>query len=217
MPSEDVRRTMPLMDTVSNNTLDRRVARTDAALQDALVRLTEDRGFDGFGVADLCATAEVTRATFYNHYADKEALLDSMEQAILADLRVIQEGMADLSLPAILKSQAAHRPLPVLVELFDYLRVQSAFLHAVMGPGGDIRFAPRLRDSVCSELIQSVLHEKYRRDPSPFVNYYVAFFASAYLGIITRWMDTGMRESSQEMALIAMRLFFIKPGESIKL
>ena len=41
--------------------------------------------------------------------------------------------------------------------------------------------------------------------------------ASAYLGVITRWIETGMRESSEEMALIAMRLFFIKPGESIKL
>ena len=63
----------------------------------------------------------------------------------------------------------------------------------------------------------SVLHERYRNDPEPFVGYYVAFFASAYLGVITRWIETGMRESSEEMALIAMRLFFIKPGESIKL
>ena len=60
-------------------------------------------------------------------------------------------------------------------------------------------------------------HERYRNDPEPFVGYYVAFFASAYLGVITRWIETGMRESSEEMALIAMRLFFIKPGESIKL
>ena len=45
----------------------------------------------------------------------------------------------------------------------------------------------------------------------------MAFFASAYLGVIERWIETGMQESSEEMALIAMRLFFIKPGESIKL
>ena len=73
------------------------------------------------------------------------------------------------------------------------------------------------RDSLCTNLVQSVLHERYRNDPEPFVGYYVAFFASAYLGVITRWIETGMRESSEEMALIAMRLFFIKPGESIKL
>ena len=98
-----------------------------------------------------------------------------------------------------------------------YLREQGAFLHAVLGSGGDVGFGPRLRDSLCTNLVQSVLHERYRNDPEPFVGYYVAFFASAYLGVITRWIETGMRESSEEMALIAMRLFFIKPGESIKL
>ena len=98
------------------------------------------------------------------------------------------------------------------MELFDYLSKQGAFLHAVLGPGGDIRFGPRLRDSVCTHLIQSVLHEQYRNDPSAFVDYYLAFYASAYLGVITHWIETGMKESSEEMALIAMRLLFIRPG-----
>ena len=66
-------------------------------------------------------------------------------------------------------------------------------------------------------LVQSILHERYRNDPAPFVGYYVAFFASAYLGVIERWIETGMQESSEEMALIAMTAVFIKPGESIKL
>ena len=87
----------------------------------------------------------------------------------------------------------------------------------MLGPGGDAAFGPRLRDSVCTHLIQSVLHEQYRNDPSPFVSYYLAFYASAYLGVITHWIETGMKESSEEMALIAMRLLFIKPGEPIRM
>ena len=74
-----------------------------------------------------------------------------------------------------------------------------------------------MRDAVCTEIIQTILHERYRSDPSPFVQYYVAFYASAYLGVITHWIETGMKESSQEMALVAMRLFFIKPGDPIRL
>ncbi len=35
--------------------------------------------------------------------------------------------------------------------------------------------------------------------------------------VICRWIETGMEESSEEMARIAVRLLFIKPGESIKL
>lgn len=198
-------------------TEDRRITRSKKALRDALVVLMEERGFDGFTVNDLCARADLNRGTFYNHFHDKEDLLATLENEVVADLEGFQSQMRELGLKTVLAYRVKKRPLPFLVDLFDYLRGQGDFLHAVLGPGGDIRFGPRLRDSVCTYLIQSILSERYRNDPEPFVGYYVAFFASAYLGIITRWIEMGMRESSEEMALVAMRLLFIRPGESIRL
>ena len=196
---------------------DRRITRSKRALSDALIELMEERSFDGFSVNDLCERADLNRGTFYNHFRDKDDLLAQLEAEVMDDLDRLQAQMQNLTVRELLGYRARKKPLPLLVELFDYLREQGAFLHAALGPGGDVGFGPRLRDSVCTNLVQSILHERYRNDPSPFVGYYVAFFASAYLGVITRWIETGMQESSEEMALIAMRLFFIKPGESIKL
>lgn len=198
-------------------TVDRRITKSKRALRDALIQLMEERGFDAISVGDLCARADLNRGTFYNHFHDKECLLAALEDEVMDDLERFQEQMQALTVRSLMSYRARKKPLPFLVELFDYLREQGDFLHAVLGPGGDVRFGPRLRDSICTNLIQSILHERYRNDPSPFVAYYVAFFASAYLGVIQRWIETGMQESSEEMALIAMRLFFIKPGESIKL
>lgn len=197
--------------------MDRRITKSKRALRAALIDLMEERGLDAVSVNDLCARADLNRGTFYNHFRDKEDLLVALEDEVMADLDRFQAQMQDLTVRELMGYRVRKQPLPFLVELFDYLREQGDFLHAVLGPGGDVRFGPRLRDAVCTNLIQSILHERYRNDPSPFVGYYVAFFASAYLGIIQRWIDTGMQESSEEMALIAMRLFFIKPGESIKL
>ena len=196
---------------------DRRIARTQAALRDALISLIEQQGLDSISVGDLCAQANITRGTFYNHFKDKEALLASLEDEVISGLDVFQERMANLKLTELAKCVALKKPLPLLVELFDYLRSEAVFLHAVLGPGGDAAFAQRLRDSVCTNLVQSILHERYRKSTDPFVGYYVSFYASAYLGVIMRWVETGMNESSEEMAVIAQRLLFIKPGESIKL
>lgn len=196
---------------------DRRITRSKRALRAALIELMEERGFDGFSVNDLCERADLNRGTFYNHFHDKEALLATLEDGVMCHLECFQAQMQNLTVRELLKYRARKRPLPFLVELFDYLREQGDFMHAVLGPGGDIRFGPRLRDSVCTNLIQSILHERYRNDPEPFVRYYVAFYASAYLGVIERWIETGMHESSEEMALIAMRLLFIKPGKPIEL
>ena len=146
-----------------------------------------------------------------------EGLLAALEDDIMDDLENLQSCMQRLSLKDVLRYRVNKKPMPFLVNLFDYLREQGDFLHAIMGPKGDPSFGPRVRDAVCTEIIQTILHERYRNDPSPFVQYYVAFYASAYLGVITHWIETGMKESSQEMALVAMRLFFIKPGDPIRL
>ena len=199
------------------NTEDRRIARTQAALRDALVALVEERGLDAISVGDICVAADITRGTFYNHFKDKEALVDSFEDQIIAGLDAFQERMAKLSLPELAKCVALKQPLPLLVEMFDYLRSEGAFLHALLGSGGDAGFAPRIRDSVCTNLVQSILHKRYRESIDPFVGYYVSFYASAYLGMIMHWIETGMTESSEDMARIAQRLLFIKPGETIKL
>jgi len=196
---------------------DRRIIRSKKALREAVIELMEERGFEGFTVNDLCEQADLNRGTFYNHFRDKDDLLATFEKEVMDDLGILQDKMKDLNLSDIVIGQSRGLPLPFLVELFDYLRQEGDFLHAVLGPGGDVGFGPRLRDSVCTHLIQSILHEKYRHDPTVFVNYYVAFFASAYLGIIIRWLETGMQESSEEMARIAMKLLFIKPGEPIRL
>ena len=196
----------------SATSTDRRIARSKRALRSALIELIEERGLDDVSVNDLCARADLNRGTFYNHF-----LVTTLEDEVISELERIQEQMKDLTVMDLVRYRMRKQPLPFLVDLFDYLREQGDFLHAITGPGGDIRFAPRLRDSVCANLIQTILHERYRANPTPFVQYYVAFYATAYLGVIEHWIETGMQESSEDMALIAMRLFFIKPGESITL
>ncbi len=196
---------------------DPRIKRSKASLRAALIELMEERGFDSLTVNDICVKAGLNRGTFYNHYRDKETLLRSFEDEIFEELEVFQERMKSVRVKDIMRHRLSKKPFPFLVEMFAYLCEHGDFLHAVIGPGGDVRFGPRLRQAVCDDLIMSVLHERYRENPTPFVDYYVAYFASAYLGVIGRWIETGMKESPEEMAAIATRLLFIRPGESITL
>lgn len=200
-----------------NHNEDRRIVRSKRALRGALISLMETKGFEAITVNDLCSAADLNRGTFYNHFYDKEHLLATFEEEVLGDISHIRDEMSTLSVKEVMAYCITKKPLPFLVSLFDYFRSQGDFLHAVLGPGGDPGFGSRLRDSFCTTLIQGVLHEKYRNDPDPFVSYYISFYASAYLGVITHWIEMGMKEDSQTMALIAMRLLFIKPGEPIRL
>lgn len=196
---------------------DPRIARSRAALREAFITLVEERGIDGFSVGDLCTSAGLNRGTFYNHFRDKESLLASFEDEVIEGLGGVLAKFQSIKLRELAACSLTHRPLPMLVELYDYLREEGPFLHAMLGPGGDARFGMRLREAVCGRFVRSLLHERYQNDPSAFTRYYISFYSGAYLGVISEWIDSGMTETSEEMALISMRLLFIKPGESIKM
>src|SRR5436189_198695 len=65
--------------------LDRRVQRTRQLLQDALLAMVIEKGYDATTVQDIIDRANVGRATFYAHFPDKQTLLTSR----LEDLRVL--------------------------------------------------------------------------------------------------------------------------------
>src|SRR5438128_548573 len=56
--------------------LDPRVRRTRQWLQQALLDLMVDKGFDAITVMDIAERAGVNRVTFYAHFNDKFALLE---------------------------------------------------------------------------------------------------------------------------------------------
>jgi len=56
---------------------DPRIRRTRQLLHGALFTLMQTKGFDEISVHDITDTATVNRATFYDHYTDKFALLEA--------------------------------------------------------------------------------------------------------------------------------------------
>ncbi len=60
----------------SEEKLDPRVKRTRKLLEQAFEELLQEKGFQAITVQDITFRAEVNRATFYAHFADKYALLD---------------------------------------------------------------------------------------------------------------------------------------------
>ena len=66
--------------------LDPRVRRTRALLQDALRSLLREKRFANVSVAEIAERPTVNRNTFYAHYQDKFALLESIVRADLSRL-----------------------------------------------------------------------------------------------------------------------------------
>jgi AcrR family transcriptional regulator len=75
---------------------DPRMLRTRRLLQGALRGLLKSRSFENLSVQDIADAATVNRATFYDHYADKHALLEAMIATefhqLIADRHIRYDG-----------------------------------------------------------------------------------------------------------------------------
>src|SRR5438552_2676589 len=93
--------------------MDRRVQRTRALLQEALLALMTEKGYEETTVQDIIDRANVGRATFYAHFADKETLLTSRLEDLRNSLSERQRqapGSLGFSL-AMLEHARSHLPV----------------------------------------------------------------------------------------------------------
>ena len=83
---------------------DPRIRRTRKLLQGALETLMRTKSFDEISVQDITEAATVNRATFYDHYTDKYALLDALVAGGFHELLYERHLRYETGCPAALSS-----------------------------------------------------------------------------------------------------------------
>ncbi len=186
-----------------NQTVDRRIARTRLAIRDALVALIKEKGFDGLTVKDIVDRANLNRGTFYLHYKDKFDLLDQTEAGILTDLQRIFLNANSLQPGDLSRTD---QPLPLVIQLFEYVQAHADLMYAILGLQGDYSFLARIRRMVEQNLkLGTSLGYNADRFAVPR-EYLIAYILHANLGVIQAWLERGRQESPQEMARILFHL-----------
>lgn len=148
---------------------DRRVRRTRRALQDALLALILERGWDGFSVQDLCERADVGRSTFYTHFADKEEVVTSGLEELGRDLR------------AQLAGSGAARPLGFSRGLIEHAHGHLRVFRALVGRRSGHLVQGKMRELVhqlVQEDLAGLLPPGARRDGA------AAFLAGAFFELL---------------------------------
>src|ERR1700758_1050377 len=84
---------------------DPRILRSRQMLMEALVRLLIRKEFDGISVQEIADEATLNRATFYLHYADKNALLQAMTAARFRAL-IARRGLSFIDCDGALRAIA---------------------------------------------------------------------------------------------------------------
>lgn len=181
---------------------DRRIQRTRELLNEALMSLILEKGYDGLTVQDIADRANVSRATFYLHFKDKEDLLFSSMQTVYDAL---VEDLAEI-LPS--NSDA---PLDFWYDARDFIHVaeHADFYKVMFSERGVWSFITRVEDYLVDVYLATVLEPLMPSGSTPAIplKTLAHYHAAAQIGLIRWWVQNDLPYTPQQMAQIAYHLF----------
>jgi AcrR family transcriptional regulator len=176
---------------------DPRIRRTRNLLHEALRKLMLEKSFDDISVQDITEMATVNRATFYDHYTDKYALLDAMVAGgfhkLLDDRKVSFNG------------SCASAAGPVVLAACDYLVECHSSKDACRR---QTAFEPLIDAAIVSAIRRVLLDgATHVAAPSAFQPEMTATAASwAIYGAVKEWFNTANRPSAEATVPIILGL-----------
>ncbi|SDF60780.1 transcriptional regulator, TetR family [Lentzea fradiae] len=172
---------------------DRRVRRTHAALQCALIDLVEDRDLAQISVADVAEQAEVSRSTFYDHYRDVHELAEAACTGML-------DKLIDL-VTAIGSSPDNGDPVGSLQTFFATLAEHAGLYRSLLGPQGSARVIDHIRRRITAAALKTSTGKATTTADDPD-NVHAAFVAGALVGVAADWLQRDCAHTPSEMAAL---------------
>jgi AcrR family transcriptional regulator len=173
---------------------DRRVQRTRQLLEQALLALIKEKAFESISVQEIIDRANVGRATFYEHYDNKEDLLQSGFNGLEARLKERQrEALAR-------GSDLDERLFAFSHELLAHAHEHRDAFPAMVGKRGGAVIQHVLRKllvGLVREDVKSTVPKEGTGAVPPEA--IVQFLANGLFGLLVWWLNGRMRLSVEEV------------------
>lgn len=175
--------------------LDPRVRRTRQLLADALQQLMKTRSFEALSIQDIAEAATVNRATFYDHYPDKFALLECTVASRFQEL-LTKRGI-------FFNGTCLHAVRAIVLGVCDYLASLPA-----LECERQRQLEPHLESAVIAVVRAMILDGLRSHPPGEVVSpeMLAATASWAIYGGAKEWVKTLQRPSAEQAADVVMTL-----------
>jgi len=177
--------------------VDRRIAKSQEAIKNALIELMNGKNFDQITLQDISDRANVSRRTIYLHYTDKFDLLDKL---IEEHINKLEELFKELSEVDFITSGQA---------IFEYFQKNYLFFSTMLVGGGADNFrAQYVEFSV--ELLKGEVNTAEGKNKGLSEDIIVRFVSAAYVEVVEWWLKNEMpyppRVMAEQVGLLIKRI-----------
>jgi AcrR family transcriptional regulator len=167
--------------------VDRRIAKSQAAIKNAVIELMSEKSFDDITIQDIADRADVNRGTIYLHYTDKYDLLDKMIEEHIDNLRELCQSAADMTF-----KEGNY-------VWYEYFERNYLFFSTMLVSKGAPYFRSRFLELVVEEFKPEV-DIAGGKNKGLNEEVILQFFGSAVVGAVEWWFKNGMPLSAHAMA-----------------
>jgi AcrR family transcriptional regulator len=130
---------------------DLRIRRTHHFLQEAMIELITEKGFEAITVGDIAERAMINRATFYRHYQDKYDLVAKIfEEAanhLVTDTKPLHKGSDP--------GEKEENLREIWNQFFEHVAQHARLYRAMLGKNGSPWFAARMREHITRLILEN--------------------------------------------------------------
>ena len=174
---------------MKNNKEDRRVKYTKMVLKESLIDLLSKKDISCITIKQICEEADINRATFYTHYSDQFDLLRQIEAEFLQNVKAYITVFKQKKADAIL--------VDVLEGIFEYIKDNAKLCRLLLSKQGNLEFQKRIMMLIYDTNLVAKPNESLKKGEEEFV---YSFIITGCVGVIHKWLEEGMKQSSRVMA-----------------
>lgn len=179
---------------------DRRVMRTREMLQNALIELIGERGYDAITIQDIADRANVGRTTFYLHFKSKDELFISCHDAIVSKFHI--GPLHPLSREELLSPEAP----PGMASAYRHLEEARPLLYSIFQGRDSLLILRRIRDWN-AQGIESSLRTAFDEAQSHIpLDVLASYLAGAQVAFMQWWLEKRQPHTLQNLAKMLHRL-----------
>lgn len=170
--------------------MDGRIRYTKMVLKQNFLKMLRNTPLETMTVKELCAAAEINRATFYRYYDDCFSLMEEIEREMLDDLK---------------KLIAEQDSRSALQKMLAKIKENKEIYCLLCSDNGD-RYLTEKIIAVCykqTDLNMQRLYPNLMRTQREWI---YRFIAKGCSGILEVWINNGIKEPSEQVADFMLKL-----------
>lgn len=177
------------------NTDDRRAKRSRRLLKEGLLELMREKRFKDISARDVTESADLNRGTFYLHYPDTQALLDSIEDDIMGEV----QQLVDLHLAEL---QDGASLAPVLLPILDYIQEKRKTIELLLSNSNSGSFLDKLHTLIYKNSLEYA-RKRFRIDDPVQLDYFLSFVSFGIMAMVKVWTSQGMTLPKEKLIAYA--------------